>query len=88
MRYQELYDVLHKSPFQPFRIQLSNGQTHVIRHPDFAWLMRTSVFIGLPSGDDEMPDRAIQCDLLHVVAIEPVHSTGPNGRGKQPKKRK
>ena len=85
MRYQELYDVLHKVPFQPFRIQLSNGQSHVIRHPDFAWLTRHSVYVGLPSGQDEVPDRGIQCDLLHVVAIEPENGRKPgggNGKGR------
>jgi hypothetical protein len=73
MRLQELYDALHKSPFEPFRLQLTNGQSHVIRHPDFAWLTRGTVYIGVPSGKDDVPDRAIQCDVLHVVAIEPVN---------------
>lgn len=73
MRFNELYSVLHKSPFKPFRIQLTNGQSYVIQHPDFAWLKRTSILIGLSSGDDEVPDEHTECDLLHVVAIEPVN---------------
>ena len=80
MRFQEVYDTLHRQPFQPFRIQLTNGQSHVVRHRDFAWLTRTSVFIGLPSGDDEVPDRALQYDLLHVVGLEPVNGAKPKRR--------
>jgi len=78
MRYQELYDVIHRHPFEAFRMRLTDGQSHTIRHPDFAWLTRGCVYIGLPSGEDEVPDRAVQCDLLHVVSIEPV--TVRNGR--------
>ena len=78
MRYQELHDVLHRSPFEPLRIRLTDGRPHIVKHPDFAWLTRSSVYIGLPSGDDEVPDRAITCDLLPVVAVEPAN--GKNGR--------
>lgn len=73
MRFQEIQDALRKQPFEPFRIQLSNGQAHVIRHPEFAALSRNSILVGVPSGKDEVPDRFVQCDLLHVVAIEPVN---------------
>ena len=86
MRYNELHSVLHKSPFEPFRIQLTNGQSHVIPHPDFAMLKRTSVVIGLSSGDDDIPDDHIECDLLHVVAIEPANGARRRNGGRRKKR--
>ena len=86
MRHQELYNALHKVPFRPFRVQLTNGQAHVIPHPDFAWLTRTSILVGMASGRDEVPDEYVECDLLHVVAIEPVN--GSSGRGGARRKRR
>ena len=86
MRYQEVYEVLHKSPFQPFRIQLTNGQSRLVRHPDLAWLMRTSVLIAHSSGHDEIPDQFDQYDLLHVVGIEAVNGAKRNGRRKRGKR--
>jgi len=83
MRYNELYNVLHKVPFRPFRIQLTNGQSYAIRHPDFAWLKRTSILIGLASGDDEIPNEHTECDLLHVVAIEPVNGSRRRNGGRR-----
>ena len=83
MRHEELYKALHKSPFHPFRIQLTNGDSWVIRHPDFAALSRSSVLVGISSGDDEIPDTFNQYDLLHVVGIEPVNGRKRNVRHKR-----
>jgi hypothetical protein len=79
---RELYDVIHRRRFEAFRIRLTDGQAHTIRHPDLAWLTQGSVYIGLPSGDDEVPDRAIQCGLPDVVSVEPAN--GKSGRPRQP----
>ena len=85
MRHNELYKALHKSPFQPFRIQLTNGESWSISHPDFAALSRTSIYVGITSGDDEVPDTFNQYDLLHVVGIEPINGAKRNGRRKRGK---
>lgn len=80
MRHDEVYKRLHRQPFQPFRIQLSNGQAHTIRHPDFAWVTWTALLVGHPSGKEDVPDKFTECDLLHIVAIEPVNGSGPSTR--------
>ena len=85
MRYQEVYEALHRQPFQPFCIQLTNGQSRVIRHPDFAGLLRTSVLLFESSEDDDVPDRFDQYDLLHVVGIEPANGRKRNGRTRRRK---
>ncbi len=72
MRPKEVQDVLRRQPFQPFRVRLSTGQGYEIRHPEFAAITRTSLFVGDPSANQDFPDRMIQCDLLHVVALEPI----------------
>ena len=88
MRHEELHKALHKSPFEPFRIQITNGESWVIRHPVFAGLTRTSVLVFLSSRDDDVPDTFNQYDLLHVVGIEPTKRARSNGRGTQRKKKK
>ena len=72
MRPNEVQEVLRRQPFQPFRVRLSTGQGYEIRHPEFAALTKTSLFVGDPAGDEGFPNRMIQCDLLHVVAVEPI----------------
>ena len=73
MRTQEVQDALGRVPFEPFRIHLTNGQQFDVRHPEFAALTRSAVFVGAPGGEDGVPDRMVQCHLLHVVSIEPVN---------------
>jgi len=75
MRFNELQDVLRKQPFEPFRIRLTTGDAYVICHPEFAALTRTSVYVGTLKVRQEGPDRLVQIDLLHVVAIEPTNGT-------------
>jgi len=72
MRLHELQDALGRRPFQPFRVRLSTGQAYDVLHPEFAAITRTSLFVGTPATPQEPPERMVQCDLLHVVALEPV----------------
>jgi hypothetical protein len=83
VRFQEIQDALRKQSFEPFRIQLSKGQTHEVRYPEFAALVRTSVLIGLPSRRDGVPARFARIDLLHVVAIESVNGQRRAARRKK-----
>jgi hypothetical protein len=83
MRFQEVQDALRKQPFEAFRILLTNGDSYVVRHPEFAALSRTSVLVGIPPRGDDVPDRFAQVDLLHIVAIEPTNGRRRSGRGRK-----
>ncbi len=72
MRQQEVRDSMRKAPFKPFRIHLSNGQSYDVRHPEFAALTRHSVIVVVPSSHDDDIDRVVQCDLVHVLAMEAI----------------
>lgn len=86
MRWKELQDVLRKHPFEPFRVQLSNGDSYEIPHPEFAALLRSSMIVCVPSRKGGVPDRMVQCDLLHIVSIEPVNGKRRSTRKKPRKK--
>ena len=73
MRFNEVKEVLSRVPFEPFRIQLSNGRSYEVRHPQFAGLTRHCLYVGMASEDDEVPDRMVQCDLLHIATVEPIN---------------
>ena len=75
MRQQEVRDAIRQEPFEPFRIQSSNGRSYDIRHPEFVALTRTSLIVIVPSSNGNDTDRVINCDLVHVVEMERLEGT-------------
>ncbi len=78
MRQDELRESLREHPFEPFRIHLTNGMVYEVRHPEMALLARHRLHVVELTKSGKPTDRVVKCDLLHVVAIEPVN--GRNGR--------
>ncbi len=79
MRVDELREALRAHPFDPFRIHLTNGMVYEVRHPEMALLTRHSVHVVEAGRAGRATDRVVKCDLMHVVALEPLD--GGNGRG-------
>jgi len=75
---------LRKQPFEPFRMHLSNGDAYDVRHPEFAMLTRRTVYIGLPVRQEDIADRPVECDILHVVAIAPIDGAPTPKSGSPP----
>lgn len=72
MRRDDILRALQERPFRPFRLVLTGGITHEIRHPEMAIVTPSTVFIGVPADDVPVPaasDVAI-VSLLPVVRIE------------------
>ena len=64
--------MLTRRPFQPVRLTLSSGQTFEIRHPEMAFLTRTSILIGIDLAEDGVPAEFKIISLLHVASMEPI----------------
>ena len=75
---EELRDALRHTPFEPFRLVMTDGIGYEIRHPDLLWVGRRTAMIGL-TGDPAQTfyERAIKVDLLHVIRLEPLPSNPP-----------
>jgi hypothetical protein len=80
MTVQTFRDLLAQRPFKPFRLVMSSGQTYEVRHPEMAWLTRTSILVGIDSADDGIPAEFKICSLLHVTAIEPLETSAVESR--------
>lgn len=71
MTLQTFRDLLGSRPFRPFRIVMSSGESHEVRHPELAWLTKTDLLIAT-NLEDGVPANYRICSLLHVTAIEPL----------------
>lgn len=71
---ETLKELLSRRPFIPFRVILSSGDSFEVRHPEFAWLTKGGLYIGLPeaegNGAGDLSDRAMFCSALHLAGIE------------------
>jgi hypothetical protein len=65
-----LKSALGRKPFEPFRIIMSSGDSYEVRHPEFAWLVRGGLYVGLPPENGDLPERAVFCSMVHITAAE------------------
>ena len=74
MTVQTFRDLLTQQPFKPFRVIMSSGRHYEVRHPEMAFLTRTSLLVGIDEADDGVPADFRICSLLHVTTVEPLSS--------------
>jgi hypothetical protein len=75
MRREQLEAAVHAEPFLPFRIVLTNGRAHEVRHPETFVMMTGSAFIGYADPLGHGADRFAIVDLSHIAELEPIVPT-------------
>jgi hypothetical protein len=75
MTLQTFRELMSARPFKPFRLVMSSGQTYEVRHPEMAWLTRTSILVGIDDSQDGVPAEFKICSLLRVATVEPISSS-------------
>lgn len=65
MSRESIERLLNRRPFTPFVVTMSSGQTAVVRHPEFAFMLRSNLVVGEPNTDnvDILP-------LLHIAGVQ------------------
>ena len=74
MTVQTFRDLLSARPFEPFRITMSSGKPFDVKHPEMAFLSRTSLYVGVDIADDGVPAEFRICSLLHITSVEPLNA--------------
>ncbi len=83
MRRDELIRLLRAQPFRPFRLKLSNGAVHEIRHPDMAIVTPSAIYIGVAAAGAHTvaAEDIVIVALVHVNEVEylspPTPTTAP-----------
>jgi hypothetical protein len=68
-----LREYLAKTPFQPFRIFLSDGSHHDVPHPEFAWLVGSRLYVAKVVKERGPDDpRVDELAILHIMRFEPL----------------
>ena len=77
MRPDDLRELLRRRPFEPFRLQLSNGVVYEIRHPELVVPGRSIAWIHLPETIHSvaLAARQVGIVMIHIVQIEFIPPT-------------
>jgi hypothetical protein len=77
---QDILNYLHAQPFRPFRVQVADGQTFDVRHPEMARVGRDSmVLFTFVSDEPEIVDRWETVSLMMIERISHLDPAIPQG---------
>jgi hypothetical protein len=68
MNADAIRELLQREPFEPFEIRLTNGDVHLVKHPECVAITKARVVIVDPD-----TDKIAICALLHVASLEMIH---------------
>src|SRR5262249_45633906 len=79
VRSNDLLRRLLQTPFQPFRIILSDGTRYDIRHPDQVEPLRSTVDVvtDAPDKGSVLGDFIVSVSYFHIVRLEPILTAAP-----------
>ena len=69
----DIMTLMRKRPFEPFRIQVSDGTTYDVRHPDMVIPTPTAAFIGIPAAKQPAGYERVEIVAMeHIVKVLPL----------------
>jgi hypothetical protein len=79
----DLLQAVRRRPFTPFRIEVSDGSTYDVRHPELVMVGLGSVTIGIRASEQPQPvyERVETVSLGHVVKLIPLDTAKAAGDG-------
>ena len=75
----ELRQLLDQRPFHPFRIYLSDGSSHDIVAPNFAFMTRFSLYFAENFDEEGWPLSGRFLNVRHVTQVQELQTEPPNG---------
>ena len=76
MRPEDLIQELHRSPFVPLRLYLSDGSSYEIRHPELVIVFPGKAIIATPGKEKPQPAEGYDVvSLGHVMRLTPLQSS-------------
>lgn len=67
---QDLIEKVEASPFRPFRLTLTSGQSFEVTHPDQMMIFNHKIILGVGGDGRRRFERDVHCGMLHIAAIE------------------
>jgi hypothetical protein len=69
MNADTIREFIVRSPFEPFVIRMSNGESHEVHHPECIAIGKNRIII-----TDPETDRTVFYSLIHINAVESLQN--------------
>lgn len=63
-------EILHREPFEPFRVVMSSGESYNVMHPEMALVASRSLVLAIPDKSHSDGERIAFCSYLHIAHVE------------------
>jgi len=63
-------EILHRAPFEPFRVVMSSGESYNVMNPEMAFVTARSLILALPEPSRADGERSAFCSYLHIAHVE------------------
>ena len=63
-------EILHRAPFEPFRVVMSSGESYTVLHPEMALVTARSLILAIPDTTHPEGERLAFCSYLHIAHNE------------------
>lgn len=67
-------EILKRTPFEPFRVVMSSGESYNIMHPEMAFVTARALILALPDSSAPEGERIAFCSYLHIAHVETLRS--------------
>ena len=68
-------ELLERKPFRPLKLYLSDGSSHTVPHPEFAWVYGGRVFVGSPGNNGPGSVGPLkELAILHITRVEELRA--------------
>ena len=63
-------EILKRTPFEPFRVVMSSGESYNVLHPKMAFVTAKALFLAIRDPSNADGERLAFCSYLHVAHVE------------------
>ena len=63
-------EILHRRPFEPFRVVMSSGESYNVMHPEMALVSSRALVLAIPDPTHADGERIAFCSYLHIAHVE------------------
>ncbi len=76
----DVLQALRKRPFEPFRIEVTDGTAYEVHYPELVMVGLASLSVGIPPTGQTQPvyERVETVSIRHVVKLVPLPSSAAN----------